>query len=107
MKTGNLTLDEFAKEMYSLGLRLRNYNADVMYDITQVMMKYKEQRGNSEGKSQETMHLFTRDVGTHCFWGDSEDTKTYLMLNEEYYKIVFTFNYYNYNEPFAVVTKLK
>jgi len=112
MKTGAQTADDFAKELYTIGLKQKNYNFDICYDIHNIVSK-KNKRYNTDVKEKNTWHLFVSEMNTHSFFEKDvesieENIKMYSTEADEHYKIVFTFNcnYFDHKK-FAIVTKIK
>ena len=103
------TQDNFAKFIFSQGLKIKNYNYDLFYDIVQIQ---KDRQYNSNIHSQpiyRKYYLFIRELGSHLIYEDEKDLfDTLFINNDKVFEITFCFNYtYFRNEYFANIKKLK
>ncbi len=110
MKTGKLSRDEFAIEIFKLGSELKNYNFDVFYDIQRIMDIDKQKRVVTSHPQKDKIHYFTRELGTHIIVSaEKEDINLYNQHNEHYYILDFFWNcdYFAIDSPYVIITKIK
>ena len=103
----SMTQDETAQFVADIMLnKIVTYNFDMMYDISKIVAKLNENRGNSAQPTRETMHLMTRDTGCDLIALDDENYSIYKQRNDTVYEMTFCWNRDYFNLPFCIVEQL-
>lgn len=105
-----LKKDNFTKWLFLKGLRIKNYNFDLIYDIHRIQEDNQKFRNNTEKPYYKIYTIFFRDLGSHL-WTEDDEKDIYNMLlinNETAYQLKFCFNNdYFSNIPFVEIKKIK
>lgn len=107
----NYTNDDFAKWLFRKGLKIKNYNYDVFYDISRFASDKMKYQKSTENPIYKKYVIFFREHGSHLFINDFDSLETFNLLlnnNEQAYQLTFCFNSdYFRNIPFVSIKKIK
>jgi hypothetical protein len=102
--------DNFARWIFAKGLRIKNYNYDVFYDICRIQEQRKFNQNIHNQPIKRKFVIFFRELGSHL-WYESESIEIYdrlLLNNSQAYELEFCFNNsYFHKIPFVNIKKIK